>query len=360
MKILRVASDLYPGVVGGIGIHVDNMSRMQAEAGHDVTIITSDHSRSLPTEEYRNGVEIIRSPEWFNLFGNSFSPGMWRGVARRFSDYDVVHAHSHLYLSTNIAALISNFKNTPLVITNHGFESQTAPKFIQDAYLPTVGKATLDSADCILCYTETDAQKVKNLGVKSKTEIIPNGVDVEKFKPTQIPASKTVLYVGRLTEDKGVKRAVTAFEKIAPDLPEYSLDIIGSGPLEDDLRESTSDRINVVGEIENNQLPKKYNEADLTVLPSSNEGLPRTILESLACATPVVASNLPQLEDVVEQSGILIDPTNMDKLSDAMKYIIENDKEQHKMGETGRKRVIEQYSWKKTVSKTTALFDRII
>lgn len=77
MKILRVASDLYPSVVGGYGIHVHEMSRMQAALGHDVTVLTANPDH-LPEEEHVDGYRVIRFNHSIKMVGNTISPKIGR------------------------------------------------------------------------------------------------------------------------------------------------------------------------------------------------------------------------------------------------------------------------------------------
>lgn len=125
MRILRIAQKTYPEVVGGGTYHVHAMSRDQAAMGHDVTVLTVGNG-TRPRREERAGYTVVRRPATAEAFGNSLSAGVARFL-HGVDDYDVMHAHSHLYFSTNLAALKRRFDSIPLAITNHGLYSQSAP-----------------------------------------------------------------------------------------------------------------------------------------------------------------------------------------------------------------------------------------
>ena len=108
MKILRVAQKVYPEHKGGGPYHVHAMSRDQAAMGHDVTILTVSEDNSLPRREVRDGYKIIRTQPTAELLGNTISVGLAQEL-RKATDYDVIHAHSHLYFSTNLAAFRVQF-----------------------------------------------------------------------------------------------------------------------------------------------------------------------------------------------------------------------------------------------------------
>ncbi len=134
MKILRVASDLYPVAVGGYGIHVHEMSRMQATLGHDVTVLTSNPN-GLPEEEWVDGYRVLRFNHSIKMVGNTISPTLFFRLLEMRNDYDIIHAHSHLFFPTNVCALVKRYGSSPLVITNHGIMSASAPHWLNVCYM---------------------------------------------------------------------------------------------------------------------------------------------------------------------------------------------------------------------------------
>jgi len=184
LNVLRIASDLYPDVTGGGAIHAHAMSKQQAKHGHSVTVLTSDHGNSnRPTVETVDGYTVVRHREIASPFGNSITPGILGSFREYLSDADVVHAHSHLYFTSNLAAALRRVSDTPLVVTNHGLLSQTAPKWIQRLFIPTVARFTFNTADRILCYTDTDRQRLRSRNISSSIAVINNGIDCEQFAP---------------------------------------------------------------------------------------------------------------------------------------------------------------------------------
>ena len=102
MRILRVAQTLYPETKGGGAYHVHAMSRDQAAMGHDVTVLTVGEDGNHPHVEERDGYTVIRYPVTANILGNGISTGVV-SYLRQADDFDVIHAHSHLYFSTRAA-----------------------------------------------------------------------------------------------------------------------------------------------------------------------------------------------------------------------------------------------------------------
>lgn len=367
LDILRISTDTYPEILGGGALHAHEMSRMQAEMGHDVTLLTSDHGDCDASRvEERAGYTIRRYRQVARPFGNSITPGMVPAIRRLASEHDVVHAHSHLYFASNVAAALSYIDDTPLVVTNHGLYSQTAPGPVMSLFLRTVGRFTFESADRVLCYTETDRERLRDLGIDTAVSVIHNGIDCETFRPDAGEGrERRVLFVGRFNEAKGVHRLVEAFAGIAADDPDVTLTLVGDGPMEDRLRELVSahgvaDRVEFAGRVANDELPSVYTESAVFALPSDAEGLPRTVLESLACETPVVTSDLPQLEPLVDGVGLTASEGSVDALEDALRELLGDESRRRAMGECGRERVVENYSWAETVRETTDVYRELL
>ncbi|WP_394740086.1 glycosyltransferase family 4 protein [Natronococcus roseus] len=369
LRILRITSSLYPEKLGGIGLHAHTMSKLQAEAGHDVTVLTSDYGdRSKPRNEVRAGYQILRYREVGRPLGNTITPGVLEGLLSRRNTYDIVHIHSHLFFTSNVAAAIEKLGlfDAPVVVTNHGAAVETGPRLITDVYFPTLGKFTFNVADVVFCYTETDKELLQDAGVTAPIRVVHNGIDVETFRPLEDVATdpNQILYVGMLKRKKGIHHLLRAFDRLQDDYPELELKIVGDGPYEAELKELRAsegvENVTFTGRIDNGDLPAVYNEGAVSVLPSESEGLPRVVMEAMACGNPVVTSDLPQLEDFVEGAGRQVPYGDVEGLRDALEAIVTNPDAQAEMGATGRERIVESYSWEETVQQTTDTYHALV
>ena len=359
MRILRIAQKTYPEVVGGGTYHVHAMSRDQAAMGHDVTVLTIGDG---PRREERDGYTVVRRPATAEVLGNSLSAGVAR-LLRQADDYDVIHAHSHLYFSTNLAALKRQFDSTPLAITNHGLYSQSAPEWVFRWYLRTLGRATFDSADAVFCYTDADASRLRKFGVGSDIHVVPNGIDTDRFSPDgpesdRVTGDPTVLFVGRLVEGKRPGDALSAIEQVRESHPEARLHFAGRGPLRESLERRAAERglddaVAFLGEVPHEEMPKLYRGADLFVLPSRAEGLPRTVLEALSTGTPVVASDLAQMRSVIKGAGVTVPVGDSERFADTLSALTVDSERYGRYSVCGRERVTTEHSWADTVRLTT-------
>ena len=366
LKILRVTSDLYPDVVGGIGLHAHEMYRLQVKSGHQVTIFTSVVNGNTKNEN-TEGYQIFRFKNTFKLLGNSISIPLVRRLFKERKNYDIIHAHSHLFFSTNVCALLRKFGSPPLVITNHGLISQTAPLWLQKIFIPTIAKWTFKAADGIICYTDSEKSKLVELGIKpEKIYVVHNGIDTDLFVPAENKEiTSQILWIGRFTPGKGVDYLIDGFTLLVQEHPEVRLLMIGRGPQKEECSQKMhdlglSDKVTIRDFVPNSELPKIYQDSDVFVLPSINEGIPRTILESMSSGVPVVCTELPQLVDIVTGCGLLIPLRDSQAVSDAVSKILADQSLANTLGKNGREKMITHFSWEDTVKQTLLLYEELI
>jgi len=301
MRILRVAQKLYPEVTGGGPYHVHAMSRDQAAMGHDVTVLTVSDDASLPRTERRDGYTVVRYPSTATLLGNELSAGVAQFL-QTAAEFDVVHAHSHLYASTNLAAL------------------------------------------------------------KRRLGVVANGVDTERFRPAG-PTSElidhdgpVILFVGRLVNGKHPQDAVDAVASL-PDELNAKCYVVGDGPLKDDLAARGGDAVEFLGHVHYDEMPKVYRSGDALLLTSRAEGLPRTVLEAFASGLPVVSSHLEHTAPVVNRGGETVPVGDIDGYSAAIERVLAD---QDRLEAEGRTAATAEFQWFETVSKTTAALESLL
>ncbi|WP_336343300.1 glycosyltransferase family 4 protein [Halalkalicoccus ordinarius] len=367
MKILRLSQEIYPDVTGGGAYHAHALSRDQADMGHDVTVVTFSSEIEDTVKSTRDGYTLIKSPTVFSVFGNEISIDSINHVSNQ-KEYDVVHTHAHFYFLSNLAAVYRHFRNTPLAITNHSLISQSVSPLIAKFHLYTVGKFTFSSSDMVFCYTKEEEQRLRSLGLKNEIKIIANGIDTAKFNPDgdrsgliKRDEDISLLFVGRLNEGKRPTDAVRALRNIRNRSNlNCTLYICGDGPLRDQLLQTVADygledSVTYLGIRDYDEMPSILRSADLLILPSRSEGVPRTVLESLASETPVIASDLDQISELVEAGGTTVATGDIDGYTNAILSLANNDTLRDELGKKGREVIRDQgYTWESTVRATTA------
>ncbi len=196
----------------------------------------------------------------------------------------------------------------------------------------------------------------------SKVRIVPNGVDTEKFKPTEdTTAAKKqfglgdepcVLFVGSLIPRKGLPFLVKAAGKIVKEHRETKFLIVGEGPSKSQLQSAIgtanlSGNFKFLDNLKEDMLAAAYNCADVFVLPSIQEGQGIVLLEAQASSKPVVAFNIGGVNEALRdgETGLLVERGNTDELADAVSRLLSDKGLRERMGADARKFVAENFTW---------------
>ncbi len=342
------------------------MSIMQARLENEVTVYTAGGD-GLPSSGAADGYRVERIRPLMRLYGNPVMPSLLLKLLSESGKYDIIHAHSHLYLSTNICSLVRKLRPTPLIITSHGLTSQTAPGWLNRIYLATLGRWTLNAADRVICYTDEEKKEMERLGVDGrKISVIHNGIDTALFRPAEKRGDgNRLLWIGRLVPGKGVSYLIDAFAEAAKAKESLRLEMVGRGP----QLEATMKRISELGlggkitikeYLPNEELPQVYRNSDIFILSSLTEGVPRTMLEAMSCGLPVICTDLPQLRRIVDGCGLLVPLRDSRALADAILRVSSDPALAQSLGSRGREKVANGFSWDETVRKTLQLYHEVI
>ncbi len=211
--------------------------------------------------------------------------------------------------------------------------------------MKSIEKVAYKFADGIITSSKTNYEYVgKNYKPLCPHILIPNYVQINVFKPMNIMKKKgSICFIGRLTKIKNIISLLSALK----DLP-YSLSIIGLGEQEEQLKNfSKSNEINAnfLGSIPNHALPEILNTHELFILPSLSEGMPKTLLEAMACGLPVIGTNVRGINEVIEhgRNGILCD-TDPNSIREAIITLMQDEELKQKFAENARKTIVENFS----------------
>jgi len=196
-------------------------------------------------------------------------------------------------------------------------------------------QAALRQASAVVSVSRALAEKAINLGAAADAvHVLYNGVDGALFQPgvrseararLDLPANlPLLLYVGNLKASKGCMDLLEAFPALVAAYPRARLVYVGTGPCDIQLRERArvlgcADRVELRGPVAHDALGDWFRAADLLCLPSHNEGVPNVVLEAMACGTPVVATRVGGIPEVVpEYAGVLVPPHDRGALAAAL------------------------------------------
>ena len=209
--------------------------------------------------------------------------------------------------------------------------------------------------------------KLLKLGVpEPKVRVIYNGVDHHRFysspgslarKALKIDDAPFLLYVGDLKKRKGCMDLLEAFLRLEKRHPDLKLYIAGGGAMQETLRQriqqtNMQNRVILLGKVQHSTLNQWYNAASVMCLPSYHEGVPNVLLEAMACGTPVVATNIGGIPEVVKDDcGILIPPANVKLLEQALEKALTHNWNHKLILEHTQK-----FSWKENIRQMLDMF----
>jgi len=327
MESLRVGffTEIYLPVVNGVVASVEGLADGLRARGHSVYCFAP----RMPGYEEADG-PVFRMPSLplptktpYRLTLPVVSRRNRNGIIKRLS---VVHVHSP-FVTGWMGLRYSRRYGMPLVYTYHTQLEAYAH------YVPFEPNATrfaatqltrafANMADAVIVPTRAMAQRLVEVGVRARVEIVPSGIDVGRFGRgrrdealrARIGAGagdRLVLSVGRLAKEKNLELLLRA---LAASDPSLRLAIAGDGPMRSELVElarrlGVGARTKFLGAIPREQLPDLYASADAFVMPSTTETQGLVLAEALAAGARVIASDSGQSRDVLDGAGIIADPS---------------------------------------------------
>lgn len=277
---------------------------------------------------------------------------------------DLIHAH-WLIPQGFWAVVIKKLFSIPVVITAHGADVFS----LRNPVVNIVKKWIVNNADRVVTVSSALADVLRaDTNSHRHPDIISMGVDGSLFSPDKkndaIRAQYDIhgpflLFVGRLTEKKGVRYLVEAMSLVINDFPEAKLLIVGQGELEQELREQVQNRglgevVFFAGAVANALLPAYYATAEIFIGPSvqvkngDTEGLPVTFVEAAMSGCLVIGTNVGGIEEVLiqGQTGYIVPPENVESLAQTVISVLQNKEALSKVRTKGRERALQNFEWK--------------
>lgn len=400
MKVLILTKEFPPYVYGGAGVHVDYLSR---ELARHIEV----EVRCFGDQDVNEGRLRVRGYSSDTAWLDQADP-LLRGVLDAFRrclsfnaepiDADAVHCHTwYTSLGGIVARLIYG---RPLVVTAHSLEPLRAWKREQlgrgyDA-AAWVERTVLEMADAVIAVSQgMKADIVRLFSVSAeRVHVVYNGIDTEEFRPTPSraglaahgidPSLPYVLFVGRITRQKGLRYLVAAIPYLrsgvqvvlcagAPDTDAMGREI---AQLVAAVRRARPHVVWIEGMVDKQTLIELYSHAAVFCCPSIYEPFGIINLEAMACATPVVATAVGGIPEVVAdgETGLLVpfephpdgsqEPREPERLARdlaaAINRLIDDQPLRERMAAASRRRVVEDFSWAAAARQTLCVYESVL
>ena len=219
---------------------------------------------------------------------------------------------------------------------------------------------------CIGLFARSQIMKLVHAEDWEKLEVSPLGVDVEVFKP---PSSRRqfqkfeILCVGRLVPAKGQRILIEAVALLEKQGQKVNLRLVGDGPDRRSLEQMVGRRgldhcITFEGAVNQDRIREFYDSADVFVLPSFAEGIPVVLMEAMAMEIPTITTWITGIPELIrqDQDGILVPPSDVNKLTQAIRQVMDDEILRRGLGQAGRRRVAARYHLKKNILGLVEIF----
>jgi glycosyltransferase involved in cell wall biosynthesis len=287
-----------------------------------------------------------------------------RKFMKLMQEYDIIHFHNDTDLSFPFFAGLTK---KPKIFHVHCL-NLTYSFYSKNPIAKSILKRV---ADKYVCVYRSSKEMLVNLGLPSTDiDIVPNGIDTEKFMPKiGSKVENLILFAGRIDPAKGLTTLLKALDYLTT--PCHIM-IVGPysnvkyyqeiATLADETNAKKKHSVILQKARNPDEMAELYQQATVFVLPSFSESFPMAVLEALACETPVVATSVGGIPDIIKsyENGILVPPNNPIKLAESIQYLLSNEKARLEYGIAGRKMVTASFSSRKMAEQLAQIYERMI
>jgi alpha-maltose-1-phosphate synthase len=403
MRIAILTNEYPPHIYGGAGVHVEYLTRELTRldnGAHRVTVLSfgdqSLHEGNLTVHGIRPNFTLPAQDARHQKFMDTLARDLI--MAGSLRDIDVIHCHTWY---THLAGCLARqLTGAPLVLTTHSLEPHRPWKVEQlgTAYQAStwIERTAYQNADGVIAVSEAMREDVHTLyGVPhERIRVIHNGIDLGQYRPTRDPAILTrygidadkpyILFVGRITRQKGIIHLVHAIPHFRPGTQVVlcagapDTEAVGREMTQavEEARQRTSNPILWIARmVSKEDLIRLYSQALLFVCPSVYEPFGIINLEAMACGTPVVASAVGGIKEVVvpEETGLLVplepksaadfEPRDPERfaldLAAAVNRLLDDPERARQMGLRSRERAERSFSWASIARRTCEFYQSL-
>jgi len=375
----------FTGKISGLkasSLHAQYFEEYVALAGHlDRLLVVTDTIEYLPPDLPSNlevvKVDVVRLPE---VYGVTKMAGFC--LQPLLKSVDVVYVRT--FSPPELAALwiAGTLKGIPSVLTIGGtwlFGKPHESPGVKKSVFRWILRRAAYTASRVTLYSRYMLPEVMyfipriDLG---RVRFIHNSVNVERFRPGLRPPSswegdgrRKVFWVGRINEGKGVEDLIAAFAKVATSFKDVDLWIAGTGDRQyvDHLKRrcrelGMADRVVFPGPIPNEEVPRYMANATVFAYPSrGGEGIPRALLEAMACEAAVVATKVSGIPEAVidGETGLLVGKQDVEGLSRALELLLADEGLARRLGRNARAKIVSEFSHEVVIPQIASLLREV-
>lgn len=380
MRIFHISWEYPPVIYGGLGRHVLALSRAQAAAGHDVTVVTQRPTGTFTVEDHA-GVRVVRTsaltpPVRRDLPGlMTWTADLDRQLAATLQRLEsepppqVVHAHD--WVVEQAATKARQLWSAPLVTTVHATEAGRHSGWVSGEPSETIyaseWRLARISSTVITC-SEAMNREVRALYHLSADRVvtIPNGIDLTEWQSSPpdreqpVDEDPLIVFVGRLEWEKGIHVLIDAAQRIAPTVAARFI-IAGTGTQSDRLHAQAANHpaIEFAGPVADADVRQLYSRAAAVVVPSLYEPFGIVALEAAAAGAPLIVSDVGGLAEIVDdgRTGLVVPANDPQSLSTAIRSVIADPVAARRRAATLSSELPDRFTWSRIAERTVAGYE---
>ncbi len=376
MKI-GLFTDGYTPLINGVTTTVRDLKHSLRDIGHDVHVVAPtfpQHTDNDPQVLRLKSFRLYKNPELRLSY-------MWPDKIFQkvlMLDFDIYHGFSGGSIPS-LGLALAKFRKKPYVFTYNTRLNQythyfLGGKVIRPKAVEKIVELFCNVCDVVVAPADYVKEELIEFGVKKPIEVIPNGVNIEKFKPGEsnflqrelnLPeGAKIILYIGRLAKEKDVSFLIKTFTKSK--LTNTYFAIVGDGPERKNLEKLVTklgmqDKIKFFGFIEHADLGKVYNSADVFVFASTTETQGMIILEAMSSGLPVLTVKDKVFSQFIEngKDGFIV-AKNEEEYISKLNEILSNKELRGEVGKSAREKIVKDFSLEKIAKRFEALYNKLV
>lgn len=327
----------------------------------------------LETLAYEGGITAnLKKYPWKWLLLPGFLLGQWIAMRRLMKQYPVSVIHAHWLIPQGLVAILAKYttaQKPSLFCTSHGGDLYG----LQDKISQQLKRWVIRNSQAITVVSTQMVEKIRELtgDQTPPISIIPMGTDLENTFVPNLAVKRLpnqLLFVGRLVEKKGVEYLLQALVEVRKVHPDMTLVIAGSGPLRGKLETlalelGLSGHVRFAGRLEHAELVRLYQESTLAVFPfiqtrdGDMEGLGLVMVEAMGCECPVIASDMPAGQDIIQHiaNGYLVESGNSAALASGILALLKNPAMRMQLASRGLQTVRHAFDWQSVTQRYQSL-----
>lgn len=378
MKILQVIPRFNPKHGGGVDV-VYNISKYLARLGHNVTILTTDYqfNNDFANTIRKEGVEVLPFKHLFNYCLFIPSPSIEDWISKNIQEFDIIHLNGSRSYQNNVVCKYAIKHNIPYIMQAHGSILKiVSRKSIKLLYDWVWGYNIINHLSKCIALSESEKESYCIAGIpENKIEIIPNGVDLEKFNtfPKQglfrakynLTEEKIIIYLGRLHKSKGIDILPSTLLKLLEKINNVKLVFVGPDDgYADEIKKTIksynlNNNVLFTGLVSEEEKVMALIDGDVFITPQFY-GFPISFLESWACGLPVVTTNNGDSIPWINENVGYVTNFDSSELAEALFNILNDPDKKEKFGNNAKILVQNELNWKVIVKQIEAFYESCI